>query len=95
MQLTGHEVATEAQRRRRAEKMRKRRERDEKSVRDGKMDADTLQRGSAHDVAFLYPVPFMYFAPVAGCVSVGGWNGGTCAGGAACAVVSGLLYDVR
>ena len=88
VELTGHEATNQAQRKKREEKIRKRRERDEKNVRDGKMGADVLARGNAHDAAFLYPVPFVMYAPLSACVSVGaGAIGGFGGGFSSCAVV--------
>ena len=84
-----HGGLTEAQRKKRADKVRKRRERDEKNVRDGKLDPETLRRRDEHEAAFLYPVPFYAYMPIGACVAVGaaglGFAGG--AGLAGCAVV--------
>lgn len=60
--------------------MRKRRERDAKLVEKGKMSQKDYDRGAAHDLPFLYPIPF-YAPPVFGC---GAWPVGHY--GAACAV---------
>ncbi len=84
-----HKLLTESQRKKRAEKVRKRRERDEKNVRERKMDESALRRGRDHDAAFLYPVPFYAYTPVGGCVAYGGIGAGGLGGGfASCAVVS-------
>ncbi|CAL1714287.1 unnamed protein product [Somion occarium] len=76
-----------AARKARLQKLKQRRERDAKKVEQGKMDKEAYDRGSAHDAAFLYPVPF-YYPPVIGCAafSPGVGNAGV---GSACAVGAG------
>lgn len=58
----------DSKRRLREEKIARRRERDERLVREGKLDPDAARACEGHQVAFLYPVPF-YAPPVAGCVA--------------------------
>lgn len=75
-------------RQKREQKTQKRRERDLKRVKDGKMDEAAYKRGSTHDTAFLVPVPLYYypvgFGYAGGCASgVGGCASGG-AGGAGC-----------
>ncbi|KAI0791997.1 hypothetical protein C8Q75DRAFT_805043 [Abortiporus biennis] len=75
-------------RHKRVEKVKKRRERDAKLIREGKIDEKRFHRGDGHDAAFLYPIPF--YIPSAGtCVSpvgnfIGRENGSlsSCAAGA-------------
>ncbi|TCD60000.1 hypothetical protein EIP91_010927 [Steccherinum ochraceum] len=54
---------------RRLEEMTKRRERDAKLVKAGKLDKDTYERGEGHDYPFLWPVP-LYAPPAVACSSV-------------------------
>ncbi|KAJ3557417.1 hypothetical protein NM688_g1477 [Phlebia brevispora] len=77
--------AAEMRNRERTQQVSRWRERDEKLARQGKIDKALLRRGEAHDVAFLYPVPFIVAPPTAGCVAVGAsWTTG--AGGCAVGV---------
>lgn len=95
VQVEQHTGFTEAERKKRAEKVRKRRERDEKAAKEGKLDVETFRRGDAHAAAFLYPVPFFAYVPLAACVAVAAAGAGAVCGGgggtAACAVVRILI----
>lgn len=85
-----HGGFSESERQKRIQKLNKRKDRDAKLVRDGKIRQEDWRRAEAHDAAFLYPIPlYAYGPPFAGCVSLGGpgvgWTG---VGGAGCAAVS-------
>ena len=54
----------------REEKVQKMKERDAKDFEAGKLDEEEYRARSAHDVAFLYPVPF--YAATPGCVTTCG-----------------------
>ncbi|GJE98082.1 hypothetical protein PsYK624_143040 [Phanerochaete sordida] len=87
--LAQHTGAAEARRRQRAAKVQRRRARDERLVRGGKLDPAVAHGYDGHQAAFLYPVPF-YAPPVGGCVAAGcGGFGPTADGGgfSGCAVV--------
>ncbi|OBZ73587.1 hypothetical protein A0H81_06345 [Grifola frondosa] len=60
---------SEHMRQSRAEKARRRRERDAQRLKRGKLDEAAYRRGEAHDMAFLVPVPFFYTP--SGCVGPG------------------------
>ena len=54
-------------------KVNRRKARDAKLAKDGKLREEDLRRAEAHDAAFLYPIPlYAYGPPFAGCVSLGG-----------------------
>jgi len=82
------ENISHSMRQKRAAKTQKRRERDLKKVKDGKMTEEEYQRGAAHDTAFLVPIPF-YYTPIVpfyggvGCAA--GVSACTGAGAATCA----------
>jgi hypothetical protein len=59
-------------------KVQRRRERDLKKVKEGKMDEAAYKRGEFHGTAFLVPVPYYYYYYPAGYIGAPG----------ACAVVS-------
>ena len=67
-------------REKRLSKMRKRKERDLEKLKQGKLDEKTHKRGSAHDDAFLVPVPlyYGYGIPGAGCSGIAGGFGAGC-----------------
>lgn len=95
-----HATLANAKRKAREGKIQKRRQRDERLVRDGKADPAALRARDGHEVAFLYPVPFFLPGLVVGCVAAaagcGGFGGfGVTAGGgiAGCAIVS--LYSTQ
>ena len=79
---TQQPVVDAASRKAREEKAQKRKERDAKEYKAGKLDEDEYRTRSAHDAAFLYPVPFVVYTP--GCVT----TSGTYAPTESCPVVS-------
>ncbi len=68
--VQGHSPLFDMARKQLQENIRKRKERDVKHYQKRKLDEKTYKRMKAHDVAFLYPVPFVD-STTSPCVAVG------------------------